>query len=64
MPNADDWVDTDTLCQQLHIHRATLWRIRSRGLLKARTHWVRKNPTSASGPLLWNQAKVLAALRR
>lgn len=64
MSNASDWIDTDTLCQRLQIHRTTLWRVKERGLLKPRTHWVRKNPTSKSGPLLWNEPKVLSALRR
>lgn len=57
------WMDTATLCQRLQVSRTTLHRLKIQGLLREKTHWVRKNPASHQGAMLWHGPKVMAVLR-
>jgi hypothetical protein len=58
-----DWLDTPALCQALAISRSTLSRWRTRGLLRAGHHWVRKNPACPRSDLLWHRQRCSGLLR-
>lgn len=51
---AGSWVPTKAACEQLHISRFTLLRLKNDyGRLQGGIHWLRISPT-ATGPILWN----------
>ena len=51
---AGSWVPTKAACEQLHISRFTLLRLKNNyGRLKVGVHWLRISPTSTA-PILWN----------
>jgi hypothetical protein len=58
-----DWLDTPALCQELAISRSILSRWRTRGLLRAGHHWVRKNPACPRSDLLWHRKRCSGLLR-
>jgi hypothetical protein len=48
------WVPTKAACEQLHISRFTLLRLKNNyGRLQAGIHWLRISPASTA-PILWN----------
>ena len=61
---ASEWINTAELCARLTCHRSTLQRIRDRALFLEGVHFIRKNPTATTGPLLWSLSKVEEAMRR
>jgi hypothetical protein len=55
---AGSWVPTKAACEQLHISRFTLLRLKNTYCrLEAGTHWIRISPTSTA-PILWNVEKI------
>jgi len=51
---AGSWVPTRAACEQLHISRFTLLRLKNDyGRLQGGIHWLRISPT-ATGTILWN----------
>jgi hypothetical protein len=51
---AGSWVPTKAACEQLHISRFTLLRLKNNyGRLQGGIHWLRISPTSTA-PILWN----------
>lgn len=51
---AGSWVPTKAACEQLHVCRHTLLRLKGNyGQLKAGVHWLRVSP-SKTAPVLWN----------
>jgi hypothetical protein len=51
---AGSWVPTKAACEQLHVSRFTLLRLKNNyGRLHGGIHWLRISPTSTA-PILWN----------
>lgn len=61
---AGSWVPTKAACEQLHISRFTLLRLKNMyGRLQPGTHWVRISPTTTA-PILWNVEEIRDLMAR
>jgi len=55
---AGSWVPTKAACEQLHISRFTLLRLKNNyARLRPGTHWVQISP-KAKSPILWNVNEI------
>lgn len=55
---AGSWVPTKAACQQLHVSRFTLLRLKnSYARLSPGVHWVQISP-NAKSPILWNVDEI------
>jgi hypothetical protein len=56
-----EWVDISRACSDLSIGRATLHRMKDRGLLQPGMHWLRITPGKSSR-ILWNPLSIRKAM--
>jgi len=55
---AGSWVPTKAACQQLHVSRFTLLRLKNDyARLRPGIHWIQISPSSKS-PILWNVDEI------